>query len=251
MNYSPFSQLYRSIVAEMVANGTPFADSAAEIAFRTWIKSAWLDSGCTSDFAVLYQPATSTTFSVGVRVATSGHKVNVWWGDGTSGSYAPVPDSNTTVSKTWGSAAKRPIVVLGRVTRLEAGGQAFGGRLWANLRSLAYLSCGGCSSVTGSINSLPSGLTLLACVGCTVTYAASSGTRTWANNMRCVSINPPSAGTWTSAMQDAILIDLAAVATWTTEKTLSLAGDCGARTSASNAAYATLQTKGLTTLAVN
>ena len=166
LTHSPSAILFSKIKAELVANGTPFADAAAEAAFRTWFQTAWADSGYTSDFTVLYQPDTSTEFSVGVRVGTSGHKVNVWWGDGTSNSYTPSTNSNTTVSKTYGSLAKRPIVVLGRITRWEGESQAYGGRLWENLRSLTYLSCYYCPLLTGSISSLPSGLTYLDCGGC-------------------------------------------------------------------------------------
>ena len=273
LTHSPSAILFSRIKAELVANGTPFADAAAEAAFRAWFQTALADSGYTSDFAVLYQPNTSTEFSVGVRVGTAGHKVNVWWGDGTSDSYALNTDSNTTVSHTYGSSSKRPIVVLGKIVRWEAASQAHGGRLWAWMQSLTFLSCGGCSLLTGSIANLPAGLTVLSCGGCSLltgsiadlpagltyldcggcmfTYNTSSGGRTWANNMRRIYIAPMSAGTFTSGMTDAIVIDLAAVATWTNEKRLEIVGNCGARTAASNAAFATLQTKGLSTLSVN
>ena len=334
LTHSPSAILFSRIKAELIANGTPFADASAEVAFRTWLQTAWADSGYTSDFAVLYQPATSTTFSVGVRVGTAGHNVNVWWGDGTSNSYSPSTSSNTTVSKTYGSAAKRPVVILGRITRWASYSQAHGGRLWENLRSLtylecwncsqligsidslpagltflscwgcpqligsidnlpaglAYIDCGGCSQLigsidnlpsgltaiscsscslltgsinslpagltfiscsscsllTGSINSLPAGLTYLNCSGCSFTYPTTSGTRTWVNNMRHIYLSPPSAGIVTSAMVDALLIDLSAVATWVTEKLIYAAGNCATHTSASNAAITTIQGKGVT-----
>ena len=51
---------------------------------------------------------------------------------------------------------------------------------------------------------------------------------------------------------DNILIDYAAAGgTWTGEKIFILQGNAANRTSASDAAYATLQTKGLTTLSVD
>ena len=245
MLFSPFSVLYQKISAQLTQYGV-MPTGADEVAFKTWLLAAWADSGFTQDFAALYQDASSTTFSVGVRVGSSGHKVNVWWGDGTSNSYTPSTSSNTTIGKTWGSGAKRAIVLIGRITRWEGTSQKYGGRLWENLRSLTYLSCGGCSLLTGSINSLPSGLTFLDCRSCSFTYATSSGSRVWANAMRRIYIAPPSVGIFTSAMVDAILIDLASAATWTNEKSVSIAGNCGAHTAASNAAIATIQGKGVT-----
>lgn len=268
LTQSPSSILFSRIKAELIANGTPFADSADEAAFRTWFQAAWADSGYTTDFAVLYQPNTSTTFLIGVRVGTDGHKVNVWWGDGTSNSYTSSPSITTEVSKTYSSAAKRPVVILGRLTQCDSYLQAYGGRLWENLRSLrslscwgcsqlissidglptglTYLICDGCSQLIGSIDGLPTGLTYLDCRGCAVTYSASSGSRIWANNMCNIVVNPPSTGIFTSAMTDSLIIDLSAVTTWTNEKSIWLAGNCGAHTSASNAAIATLQGKGVT-----
>ena len=147
---SPLAKLFAKIKAEMVANGTPFADAAAEIAFRTWFDSAWIDSGCTQEFAVLYYPATSTTVSMAVRGST-GHKANVWWGDGSTDSYTLTSDANTAVSKTYAVVALRPIVVLGKLTIVECGGQALGGRLLAHLPSLTYISCWACQLLTGDI----------------------------------------------------------------------------------------------------
>ena len=162
-NITPFTILRAKIAAEMAANGTTHADAAA---FNSWLYSSWIDSGFTGDFACLYQSDASATFSVGVRVAASGHKVNVWWGDGTTNSYTPSTSSNTTVSKTYGTLAKRPIVVLGRITAWEGVLQAYGGRLWSNLRSLTALVCGGCTLIGGSISEAPAGLTYLVCWSC-------------------------------------------------------------------------------------
>jgi len=58
----------------------------------------------------------------------------------------------------------------------------------------------------------------------------------------------PRAGVFTSAMVDALLISLSAQATWESEKLVDLRGNCGARTSASNAAVALLQSYGVTVL---
>lgn len=50
---------------------------------------------------------------------------------------------------------------------------------------------------------------------------------------------------------DNILLDYAEVTTWSGYKTFILQGNASNRTSTSDAAYATLQTKGLTTLSVD
>jgi hypothetical protein len=78
-------------------------------------------------------------------------------------------------------------------------------------------------------------------------YNTSSGQKTWSQNMRYIYIRPK-AGVWTSAMTDALLIDLSSVTTWSTEKTIDLRGNCGARTTASDNAVSTLQNNGVTVL---
>ena len=66
--------------------------------------------------------------------------------------------------------------------------------------------------------------------------------------MRRIYIRPKPA-TWTSAMTDALLIDLLTVGnTWSTEKLVDLRGNCGARTTASDAAVATLVSYGVSVL---
>ena len=287
MLYTPQARCYSNIVAEMAANGTPFADAAAEIAFRTWFDAAWLDSGCTQEFAVLYQPATSTTVSTAVR-GSADHKANVWWGDGTTSSYALNSESNTSVSKAYAVGALRPIVMLGKLTRVECGGQAFGGRLGANLRSLTYLDCGdcslltgdisalpqslrglycggcslltgeiaalpqsltdlscwGCSLLTGDIAAMPQSLTYLDCGDCSLTYSTVSGTRVWATGFRGVWVSVPTAGLWTSAMTDALLIDLSGT-TFSGVKQAQITGNCGAPTAAADDAIDSLITQGV------
>jgi hypothetical protein len=79
------------------------------------------------------------------------------------------------------------------------------------------------------------------------TYNTSSGQKTWAQGMRNIALRPK-AGVWTSAMTDALLIDLSLVTTWTLEKTIDLRGNCGAKTSASSNAVSTLQGNGVTVL---
>ena len=106
------------------------------------------------------------------------------------------------------------------------------------LSGLTYLSVSGNNTISGSLADLPSGLTYLAIGGSsTCTYNTASGSRTWASGMRRISCRSNLATSLTSAMIDALLGDLSAQPTWATEKSIELKG---ARTSASDAAVATL-----------
>ena len=80
--------------------------------------------------------------------------------------------------------------------------------------------------------------------GISVTYAT---TRTWPANISSIYLRP-SVGSMPSADVDRLLVDLAATSgiTAVTEKLIDLRGNCGARTSASDAAVATLTTAGFT-----
>ena len=155
---TPLSALFARIKAEMVSLGVWYSSPADEAAMRMWLKTAWLDCGCNTDFAIFTQPANQLSIQFSVRVATSGHRVNVYWGDGSTDSVAPATGSNTSLAKTYVTGALRPIIMLGRVTRFESvnndGKTHFGGRItW--LRSLTYLSWGGNNTGTGSVTGMP------------------------------------------------------------------------------------------------
>ena len=189
MLFSPFSALRQNIAATMAALSLTHSDEAA---FQTWLYSSWIDSGFVTHFAVLSQPASSTKIQFDVRVGVSGRKVNVWWGDGTSNSYTPGTSSDTACSKTYGSAAVRPVVVVGSVKEFRSsysdGRTAFGGMVQgfrteltlinvhgsntlsgsvAGCTLLTYLSVGGSNGLSGSV----AGLTLL-------TYLSVTGSNT-------------------------------------------------------------------------
>jgi len=80
--------------------------------------------------------------------------------------------------------------------------------------------------------------------GISVTYAT---TRTWPANISQIYLRP-SVGSMPSADVDRLLIDLAATSgiKAVSTKLIDLRGNCGARTSASDAAVATLTTAGFT-----
>ena len=304
---SPLAKLFAKIKAEMVANGTPFADSAAEAAFRTWLQAAWLDSGCTQDFLCLSQPASSTTIRLDVRTASAAHRTNVWWGDGTTGSYTTGPSADTALTCTYAAGALRPVVVVGKLTKLyvvSAYSCAFGGRI-STARSLTTLTLSGnLLTVSGSITGMPltslslsgnlltvsgsitgmalttltlsgnlltvSGsitgmaLTTLTLSGDLLTVSGSitgmplmylylygnlltvSGVPAFAATMRQIYLRPATADLFSQADIDAIWNTAAAIGTtWTAEKLCYTRGNCPARTSASDAAFATLQSRGV------
>ena len=116
----------------------------------------------------------------------------------------------------------------------------------AGLTGLTLLSVWGNNTLTGSVAGL-TGLTFLNVEGSnTLSYATTSGS-TRANNARQLFVRPASAGVWTSAMTDALCIDLARDSTtWTNEKILDLRGNCGAATSASATARTTIAGRGVT-----
>ena len=155
---TPLSALFARIKAEMVSLGVWYSSPADEAAMRMWLKTAWLDCGCNTDFAIFTQPANQLSIQFNVRVATSGHRVNVYWGDGSTDSVAPATESDTSLAKTYVTGVLRPIIMLGRVTRFESvntdGKTHFGGSItW--LRSLTYLSWGGSNTGSGSVTGMP------------------------------------------------------------------------------------------------
>ena len=155
---TPLSTLFARIKAEMVALGVWYSSPADEAAMRMWLKTAWLDCGCNTDFAIFTQPADQLSIQFSVRVATSGHRVNVYWGDGSTDSVAPATESDTSLAKTYVTGALRPIIMLGRVTRFESantdGKTHFGGRItW--LRSLTALGWYGNNTGSGYVTGMP------------------------------------------------------------------------------------------------
>lgn len=123
------------------------------------------------------------------------------------------------------------------------------GTMFGNLANLpalltAFYSSSGGNSYSGDLKYLPSAIATLALGSSTNSITYSSG-RSWSNNMNYVFIRASSS--FTQAMVDAILIDLAIPATWTGTKTVDLR-TLPARTTASDSAVATLVSKGVTVL---
>ena len=277
MLFSPKARCYANIVAEMAANGTPFANAAAEVAFRTWLQSAWIDSGCTQELSCMYQPATRTTIA-GLELAGIG-KAEVWWGDGTTSSVTFSGGGVQTLNKTYSVAALRPVVIVGQLTRLAFEDQALSGRASPNLRSLKYLDTYGSSGIRSDVNDLPAGLEFIysstlsgdvarfpagikgvyshggalhgnvAQLPASVVFLNLSGqltytTKQWVSEMRYVTVLATVPGVFTSSMTDSILIDLSGV-TFTGEKEVRIIGECGAPTTAADAAIDSLLAQGI------
>ncbi len=157
-----------------------------------------------------------------------------------SGSLADSPAGLTLLSvggynTISGSLADSP---AGLTLLAISGNNTVSGSLADLPSGVTYVSLSGNNTVSGSLADLPSGVTYVAISGYnTCTYNTASGSRTWASGMRYVYCRSVGATSMTSAMIDAILIDLSAQATWSNDRSVSLKGT---RTSASDAAVSTL-----------
>lgn len=103
---------------------------------------------------------------------------------------------------------------------------------------------GGRNTVNYDVANLPSHIKDFRIVGgfCTTTYSGKS----WPATMSGLFLSPKIGGGLTSAMVDLLLGDLTAVTTWAWPFTVDLRGANQPRTSASNAAVASLVAKGVT-----
>ena len=108
--------------------------------------------------------------------------------------------------------------------------------------SLTYLFLSGnLLTVSGSLTGMA--LTYLYLSGNLLTV---SGVPAFSASMRQIYLRPATAGLFSQADIDAIWNTAAAIGTtWTSEKLCDTRGNCPARTSASDAAFATLQSRGV------
>ena len=112
-------------------------------------------------------------------------------------------------------------------------------------RVMTYLNLGNTKSVlTGDVADLPSVMTYLYLGNTKSVLTEYTSPRTWPNNMYYLNIYAVSPGGLDSTEVDNLLIDLAAT-TWTAEKKIYIQGTNAARTSASDAAVATLSGMGV------
>lgn len=165
-----------------------------------------------------------------------------------SGNIANLPSTLTSFSirgsnTTTGSIGSLPTGLLNYSN--NGTGNTSSGNL-ANLPpNLTTYSNSGLNTVTGSINSLPATVTIFENQGLNTVNSYTAG-KVFSNNMLRFIHLPASGSGLTSAMVDALLIDLAPLTWGSGTKILNLAGNNAARTSASNTAVTTLQGKGVT-----
>lgn len=242
----PKERCYANIVAEMAANGTPFADAAAEIAFRTWFETAWVSSGCPHEFLVLKQPASSLNIQIDMQVFEAGALVEIWWGGGQTETVAPAEGAWSNPYNIYSTGQDRSVVVLGGIKKFNsgygAGFSSFGGRV-CTLGNIDYLRLVNDVTVTGPIPYSPE-LKYVEVTGM-LTYATAPGAYSWSPDIDTIAIASAAALVWSSEMTDALIIDVSGV-TWAGAKSLSIVGYCGAPTAAADDAIDSLIAQGAT-----
>jgi len=142
--------------------------------------------------------------------------------------------------------------VTGNLSDLPTGLTAFNctglNTLYGDLSSLPAglltFTCTGSNTTTGNLSNLPPGLLLINYAGRN-TVAEYSG-KVWPSGIRQVIFSPFAPGGLSTAEVNQLLTDLALVATWGTEKIVKLTGTNAPRSSESDAAVATLVSKGVT-----
>ena len=113
--------------------------------------------------------------------------------------------------------------------------------------NLTYFGCVGSNTITGNLSSLPANLTYFVCTGSN-TIADYTAGRTWSNSINYIYIRQATGYGFDSTEVDNLLIDLS-LATWGgSGGTVDVRGVNAARTSASDAAVATLISKSVTVL---
>ena len=112
---------------------------------------------------------------------------------------------------------------------------------------MTYFFCTGDNTLNGNLASLPANITYFY-VGDVCRISDYTSGRTWANNINRIYMKTTTGYGLSSTEVDNLLIDLANVSTWVVVKSIDLRGNNAARTSASDAAKATLEGKGVTVL---
>jgi len=170
------------------------------------------------------------------------------WGDGSQTTYTLNTSSNTTCSHSYSSTSTVTLRIYqnSRITRMEN----FSNVNWTFdllqlSKDLTYFAIGGSNVVTGSLTSLPLGITFIIISGLNTVKGYTSN-RIWANNFDYLYYRPTAGNGLSSTEVDNLLIDLANVSTFKFNKTIDVAGNNNARTSASDAAVAILLSKGVT-----
>ena len=140
-----------------------------ETTFCSWLCGKVGDVTST-DVWVITNPATTSRFRMDVRSVAANDKISVWWDDGTTNDYNLATGVDTQVSRVYGAAAARVIVVLGgpRIDELRSAnwvaGDAFWGAVITDWTNLTYLNVTGSNTLSGSVAALTK-LTYLNVIG--------------------------------------------------------------------------------------
>ena len=130
-----------------------------ETTFCSWLCGKVGDVTST-DVWVITNPATTSRFRMDVRSVAANDKISVWWDDGTTNDYNLATGVDTQVSRVYGAAAARVIVVLGgpRIDELRSAnwvaGDAFWGAVITDWTNLTYLNVTGSNTLSGSVAAL-------------------------------------------------------------------------------------------------
>ena len=144
-----------AIEAAVAANGYPSSDLAG---LRAWVLANFQPG---MSWGVVANP----TDRIELDLQGNG-TLSAWWDDASTNSYALNGSTDTVVSHTYASAANRPVVVLGDVTRWTSpdttdGRTSYGTDVRYLPSSLTYLNVWGSNTLTGDIAALSASLTLL------------------------------------------------------------------------------------------
>ena len=189
-----------------------------------------------ADFMAVWRATTSAGLSVHAGSGT-GYDVN--WGDGNTDTGISIgADADHTYS---GSGTYLVTVTSdGTITNLRDFDTTADFVLADLPAGLAYYYHSGQNTVSGSLAALPAGLTNYNHSGQNTVVP---GVSAWATALRYVRLD----GALTQGEVDTLLTNLSAVTTWTNEQTIELRyGGNAARSSAVDAAVATLQGNGVT-----
>jgi len=194
----------------------------------------------------------NTTWSVTLDEIGKMKKLNAFSSSSASsisGNLSSLPSGLSTVviggsNTVTGNLSSLP---SGLSTVYITGSNTITGNLSSLPSGLSTVTITGSNTVTGNLSSLPSGLSTVVISGSN-TVADYTSPRTWANNMVQVYMRQAAGYGLSTSEVDNLLIDLSAVPTWTSSKSIDLRGVNAARSSASDAAVAILVSKGVTVL---
>ena len=205
-----------------------------------------------SQMVITTNQSSLVSLSIAIK-GTAGKIINWQWGDGTS-TVTTLSGTGTTntITKSYSSTGIYRITISGDIGEITS--WIFDNTTWSvtldeigKMKKLNAFSSSSASSISGNLSSLPSGLSTVVISGSN-TVADYTSPRTWANNMVQVYMRQAAGYGLSTSEVDNLLIDLSAVPTWTSSKSIDLRGVNAARSSASDAAVAILVSKGVTVL---